>query len=110
MEEDKILPIFTRRIYPEVDLLPHRQLIERMRTAILGDDPVDPLMAVIVSLADAANILRHLFDRKDRKDARKRIKNITSGNVEGQAAQEAITAMRAAIATPAVMPAIIAAT
>ena len=81
-----------------------------MRTAILGDDPVDPRTAVIVSLADAANILRHLFDRKDRKGARKRIKNITSGNVEGQAAQETITAMRAAIATPAVMPAIIAAT
>ncbi len=107
VEEDKVLLIFTRKVYPEVDPGPERALIDRMREAILSGGDVDPRTAVIVSLADAANILRHLFDRQELKGARRRIKDITSGDAVGEAAKEAITAMQVAIATSAINPVII---
>ena len=43
IDEDKVLGIFTRKIYPEVDPQPERELTERLRQAIFSDGAeVDP--------------------------------------------------------------------
>ncbi len=106
--EDKVLLIFRRQIYPEINPQPERRLIERLRKAIFTDqDRVDPRTTILISLANGANLLRIPFDRKDLKKRRQRIEQLTNGELMGKAASEAIQAAQAAVTIAAVMPAII---
>ena len=105
-DEDKVLMIFTRKIYPEVNPQPERELIERLRNAIFTDAfDVDPRTVVLVSLANSASLLKVVFDKKMLKTRKKRIEQIVNGEITGKAAQEAIQAMQAAIMVAVIMPA-----
>lgn len=98
-DEDKILLIFTRKIYPERDPRPERRIIERLRKAIFTESrDLDPRTVVLVSLADNAKLLKIPFDRKKLRSRKERIKRITSGDLMGKATKEAIEAAQAAIA------------
>ncbi|MHC4168254.1 MAG: GOLPH3/VPS74 family protein [Planctomycetota bacterium] len=106
-DEDKVLLLFTRKIYPEVNPEPERELIERLRHAIFTDAPdVDPRTVVLVSLANAAGLLKVPFDKKMLKTRKARIEQIANGEITGKAAQEAIQAMQAAVMVAVIMPAI----
>ena len=106
-DEDKVLLIFTRKIYPEVNPEPERKLIERLREAIFTDAAdIDPRTVVLASLANSAGILRVVFDKKMLKARKARIERIVNGDITGKAAQEAIQAMQAAVMVAVIMPAI----
>ena len=108
-DEDKVLLLFSRKIYPEVNPIPERELIDRMREAIFTDvEPVDIRTVILVSLANACDLLKFPFDKKDLKRRAKRIEQLSNGDLIGQAAKEAIQAIQAAIVVAAVMPAIVA--
>jgi hypothetical protein len=105
-DEDKVLLIFTRKIYPEVNPEPERKLIERLRQAIFTDAPdIDSRTVVLVSLANSATLLNVVFDKKMLKTRKARIKQIVNGEITGKAAQEAIQAMQAAVMMTVMMPA-----
>ena len=105
--EDKILLIFTRKIYPEVNPEPERKLIERLRQAIFTDSrDVDPRTVVLVSLANSTGLLKVVFDKKELKGRKARIKEISDGEITGKAAKEAIEAMLAAVMVCCIVPAI----
>ena len=105
--EDKILLIFTRKIYPEVNPEPERKLIERLRQAIFTDSrDVDPRTVVLVSLANSTGLLKVVFDKKELKGRKARIKEISDGEITGKAAKEAIEAMQAAVMVCCIVPAI----
>jgi hypothetical protein len=111
IDEDKVLGIFTRKIYPEVDPRPERELIERLRKAIFGDTgEVDPRTVVLLSLAKSADLLKLVFDKKQLKDRKARIEQVVNGEMTGKATQEAIQAMQAAVLVACIMPAIMAST
>lgn len=106
-DEDKILLLFTRKIYPEVNPEPERKLIERLRQAIFTDSrDVDPRTVVLVSLANSTGLLKVVFDKKKLKGRKARIKEIIDGEITGKAAKEAIEAMQAAIMVCCIMPTI----
>jgi hypothetical protein len=106
-DEDKVMLIFTRKIYPEVNPEPERKLIERLREAIFTDAcDIDPRTVVLVSLANSAGILRVVFDKKMLKARKARIEQVVNGEITGKAAQEAIQAMQAAVMVAVIMPAI----
>jgi hypothetical protein len=106
-DEDKVLLIFTRKIYPEVNPEPERKLIERLRQAIFTDAPdIDSRTVVLVSLANSATLLNVVFDKKMLKTRKARIKQIVNGEITGKAAQEAIQAMQTAVMMTVMMPAI----
>ena len=106
-DEDKVLLIFTRKIYPEVNPEPERELIERLRHAIFTDAAdVDSRTVVLVSLAKAAGLLKVPFDKKMLKTRKARIEQIVNGEITGKAAREAIQAMQAAVMVAVIMPAI----
>jgi len=110
-DEDKVLMIFTRKIYPEVNPQPERELIERLRNAIFTDAfDVDPRTVVLVSLANSASLLKVVFDKRMLKTRKKRIEQIVNGEITGKAAQEAIQAMQAAVMVACIMPALMTAT
>jgi hypothetical protein len=107
-DQDKVLLVFNRKVYPELDPRPEREVIERLRKAIFGDArDVDPRTTVLVSLADKAGVLKNAFDKADLKRRKERIKQIGAGNVTAAAAQEVIEAVQAAVLVAVIMPAVI---
>lgn len=107
-DRDKVLLLFSRRIYPEIDPRPEQELVERLRHAIFSDsDRVEPRTVVLVALANAAGLLNMVFDKKDLKARKSRIERIVSGDIAAQATQEAIEAVQAAIFVACIMPVII---
>lgn len=110
-DEDKVLLLFTRKIYPEVDPEPEKRMIERMRIAIFTEQQdINPRTVVLISLADSTGLLKVVFDKKELKSRKKRIEQIVNGELTGKATKEAIQAMQAAVFVACIMPAVIAAT
>ena len=96
-DEDKVLWIFTRKIYPELDPGPERELIARLESVIFeGADP-DPRTAVLIALAHHSRVLLAVFDKKRLKAQKGRIKSISEGSSTAQATEAAIEAMQAAV-------------
>jgi len=107
-DEDKVLLLFTRKVYPEVNPEPERKMIERLREAVFTEaEDIDPRTVVLVSLADSTGLLKVIFDKKDLKAHKKRIEQVVNGDVSGKATKEAIEAMQAAVFVACIMPAII---
>jgi len=106
-DEDKVLWIFTRKIYPEINPVPENELIDRLREAIFTETKeLDPHTVVLVSLANGANLLRLVFDRRELKARKTRIEQLANGELTGKATKEAIEAMQAAVMVAVIMPAI----
>lgn len=96
--EDKILLIFSRKIYPEINPEPESELIERLRQAIFTDvAEIGHRTVVLVSLAKATGLLKVVFDKKKLKGRKARIDQISNGEITGKAASEAIQAVQAAV-------------
>ena len=106
--EDKVLMIFKRKIYPEINPEPEKKLIQQLRNAIFSDDgDVDPKTVVLVSLAHNTGLLNTTFDKKELKKRKKHIEKVINGELAGKAAKEAIEAMQAAIMVAAIVPVIV---
>jgi len=106
-DKDKVLHIFTRRIYPEINPVPEKEIVDRLRAAISGDDDqIEPRTVVLISLANAANLLSENLGRKEVSNRRKRIKQIVNGEMTGNATKEAIAACQAAVMVAVIMPAV----
>lgn len=109
-DEQEILLIFKRRVFPEIDPGPEREIIERLRAAIFSDDrEVEPRTVVLVALAHAVGLLNPIFGRRELRPRKQRLKSLAKGDVIGRATTDAVQAAQAAIAAAAAMPAIIAA-
>lgn len=107
-DRDTILLVFSRRIYPEIDPAPEQELIARLHSAIFADtDTVEPKTAVLVSLANSSGLLRTAFDKRDLARRKARIERITNGEVIGEATQQAIAAVQAALLVTCIVPTII---
>ncbi|MFC2161312.1 GPP34 family phosphoprotein [Acidobacteriota bacterium] len=110
-EEDKVMLIFTRKIYPEFNPEPEKILMQRLEQAIFTDKPdIDTRTVVLLSLVKNAEILNFLFDKKQIKNRKHRIEQVINGELTGQATQAAIQAMRAAVLVTCIMPAILVST
>ncbi len=110
-DEGTVLLFFHRKIYPEVDPRPEREIIDKIRRAIFSDDRnLDPRTVVLISLASCANLLAIPFEKWQLKERKARIKSIRNGQLIGDATHEAIEATHAAVMVAAVLPAVITAT
>jgi len=105
--EESILLLFTRKVYPELNPVPEQKLIERLRQAIFTDSrDIDPRTVVLISLANSTGLLNVVFEKKELKGRKDRIKEISNGEITGKAATEAIQAMQAAVMVAVIMPAV----
>jgi len=96
-DQDKVLFVFTRRIYPELDPRPEREIVERLKKAIFGAGSVDPRTVTLIAIAQRTNLLKNAFEKKRLKERKERIERITSGSAVGAAAKEAVEAAQAAV-------------
>jgi len=95
--EDKVLWLFSRRIYPERDPVPEQRIVERLGQAIFGDAPeVDARTAILLALAHGTGMLPVQFEKKQLKARKSRIEQIADGQLLGAAAREAVQAAQAA--------------
>lgn len=108
--EDQVLWIFTRRVYPELDPKPERELVGRLEAAIFGDEDVDPRTAVLIGIAYNCGILPAVFDKKRLKERKSRIAQIADGSLAVGATAEAIEAMQAAIMVAVIIPTVVSTT
>lgn len=96
-EEDRVLLIFRRTIYPELDPRPEEALVASLRDAILGDDAeVDPRTAILASLGWRAGLLHGVVDRAELKARKPRLEELGRGERIAGATREAIAAVQAA--------------
>ena len=101
--EDKVLLVFKRRIYPEINPKPEHEIIARLKRAIFGEGSVDPRTVALVSIAQSANLLKNAFEKRELRERKDRVKSITSGDATGKAAKEVVQAAQAAAAMVAIM-------
>lgn len=107
-DKDKVLKLFTRRIYPEINPVPEQEIIERLGAAIFTDEAeVDARTAVLVSLANGTGVLKETFAGKELKSRKDRIEHVINGDLTGQATKEVIEAIQTAVIVAAIMPAVI---
>lgn len=103
----KILLIFDRTIYPEIDPGPEKELIGRMESAIEGIGEVtDRTMAAVV-IADLTDILSARFPRTLLRLHGKRIKEFGAGNPALQGIKDAIQRARDTMVIQMVVPVIV---
>ena len=90
--------------FPEVDPGPEMRVRERIRQAVLGDDPaVDDRTRLLVSIASAAELLGTVLDRRERRDREERIAWLTDGEGFGGTLSTAIANIQAAMVAAATM-------
>jgi hypothetical protein len=110
-DQDKVLFLFSRTIFPETNPGPEQELRQRLETAIFTDtDEVSPETVVILALVNATGLIKKLFDKKKLKSRKDRIEGLSSGHLVGKATKEAVEAVQAAVMVAAIMPAMTAAT
>jgi hypothetical protein len=106
--EDKILLLFKRRIYPEINPLPETKIIDRLREAVFNDRrQLNPRTIVLVSLANGADLLQKTFGRQEIKTRKKRIEQIAKGDLTGEATREVIAACQAALIVATIIPVVV---
>lgn len=108
--EDRVLGIFSRKVYPEVEGGPEDEVVGKIRTAILTEtSAIDPRTVVLIALSRHSNLLRNVLTKREIKARKARIEKIVQGEIVDKAVKKAIEAMRAAIVCAALIPAICAA-
>jgi hypothetical protein len=102
-DEDRVLFIFKRTIFPELDPRPEQALVERLRQAIFTTTShVEPRTAVLVALAFHCDLLKNIFAKKMLKSQKKRIESLASDEVVGVATKEAVQAVEVAASMVAI--------
>jgi len=110
-DEDTILLIFRRRIYPELNPEPENKIIDKIRMAIIATDKhIDTEAIILLSIAKSTNLMSSILTRSEQKEYKARIKHLINGEITGPATKEAVEAMQAAVIIASIMPAIIAST
>ena len=96
-DEDTVLLVFTRKVYPTIDPRPERELLGRLRDAVFGDAPsIAPDVALVVTVANAAGLLAAHFDKASLKRRKHRLEAIADGHLVGAATKQAVQAAQQA--------------
>jgi hypothetical protein len=107
-DKDKVLFIFTRKVYPEIDPGPEEAIIDRLHKAIFERDGEErPSTVVLLSLARQADLLKITFGKDKIKLKKDRIERLTKGEMTGTATSEAIDAIQAALIASTFVPVIV---
>jgi len=97
----RVLLVFKRSIYPQVDPGPRSLLVEQLRTAVLTDAMhIAPRTVILLSIANCTGLLKVVFDKNELSARKNRIEQIIEGEIIGKAIREAIEVMRTEVVAP----------
>jgi hypothetical protein len=107
-EQDKVLFLFTRNIYPEINPIPEQEIKNSIKTLIARTGSnVNPQTVVLLSLMKSSGLHKKHFDKAFLKQHQERIESLIKGDVVGEATQEVIEACQMAIMMAAILPTVI---
>jgi Golgi phosphoprotein 3 (GPP34) len=97
-ERGKFLGLIPRTRHVEVDPAPEREARARVRAAVLGEDPApDARTVALASLLKATGLTGEVFERSERKQAKKRIGELAAPDEVGAAVKSVTDATTAAV-------------
>ncbi|GBE29819.1 MAG TPA: GPP34 family phosphoprotein [Bacteroidetes bacterium] len=97
-EEDKVLWVFPHHKFPTNDATPELLIRRRIENVVLGGNTPDERTSALISIALACQLTGELFEKSDRKEAKKRMKAISKAS-ESSVVGKVIDEMHAAVAT-----------
>jgi len=105
-DEDKVLWVFPRKIYPEIAPKYERGIKDRMAKLMFGQTTQhDDRTTLLVSLASHAGLLPCNFDKERLKRNKDRIKKVANGDLfAARATKDTIAAVQAAVMAAAIIP------
>lgn len=111
-DEQKVLWLFTRKVYPEHDGA-YEDAIRARMAKVMFNAAVEPdaQTAILIALANHAGLLPPNFAPEELRQHKDRIKQLSDGKILASGATQAtIQAVQAAVMVAAIMPAMTAAT
>lgn len=96
-DEQRILALFRRKVYPTVNPKPEQALVRRIRDVLDGGKTPDARTAALIGLAGLTNTLRAIYDRKTLRAFKPRLKALAEQHAGSRAAKEAVAAAHAAV-------------
>ena len=96
-EDGRFLWLFPTHHYPEVNPTPEQAIRDRLRAVVLDGVAPDERTLVVVSLVRACNLTNEVFGKEERREAKRRIAELTKGEVAGAAVAGAVAAVQAAV-------------
>ena len=99
VETHKVMLIFSKRIYPELNPAPELEIMLRVEHAVFSDENhLDARTAILVSLAYVSGVLDPVFGKQRVAARKERLDKIAEDWPPAEAARAAIDATRAAMA------------
>jgi len=95
-ERKKILFVIPSSRYPTTDPRPETEERARLRRTVLEDKPADSRTVMLLSLIQACELVGEVFPRTEKKEARKKIKEMVKNEVFGHVVAQEISAIVAA--------------
>jgi hypothetical protein len=96
-EERRFLWFFPGARYPQSDPRPETVIRERIRSGIRGYAMPPERTAALISLLHACELVGVVFEKGERREARKRAKEISKTQPVGSAVARAVAAVRTAV-------------
>jgi Golgi phosphoprotein 3 len=100
-EDHRLLLIFPTKRYPQTNPMPEYGIRERIRSGLRGMTSPDERTVALISLVQACDLTGTLFDKGERREAKKRAKEISAGQPVGSAVARVIEAAKAAVVAAA---------
>jgi hypothetical protein len=95
-EEQRLLWIFPMQHFPEADSRPEFEIRRRIRSGILRGRTRDERSAALISLACACDLIGVVFEKEERRDAKKSAKEIAKSQPVGSAVAQTVAAIKTA--------------
>ncbi len=108
--EQKILWVFPSNRYPTIDGAPENEIRKNIHEIVLRYKAPEKDDIALLSLVKSCDLINEVFDKPDRKIAKKRIEAIITGEIIGKAVTEVVTAVVAITAVIGASVAVTAAT
>lgn len=102
----KVLGLFPSIRFPETDPGPERMLRSRLQEVLLGGRAPQEQEALLLGLLDPLGLVDRLVERPQRRQARRRVKEIATEGIAGSAVSDAVRDIQSAVMTAVVVSAI----
>jgi hypothetical protein len=96
-EEHRLLWVFQYQRYPTVNISPEMEIRQRIRNIVLLNHPPDDKDRALISLVKACSLVNEIFSGEERRQAKKRIKEITEEEKIGKAVSYVVAEITAAV-------------
>lgn len=97
--EGRVRLIFRRTVYVDLEPEVEEEVVDRVRTAVFEDGPVDARTALVVSLASAGHILRAIFGPEEVLTRVERLRDIMDHAEMDEEIRDAARKAEAAVVT-----------